>query len=164
MSRPPGRFGDIWESLGGAAGLLGIPGELISERNYSHQYFEGGFMFWWDNPADPNYIWAVHGNGDNGSGWNRYTDTWTNAESIYPPACLDAHEPNGPAHGFGKAWCENGEVRNGLRAALQPEFGSGDVYEKAIVQYFSNGVIFYVPADEKIWALSNDGNWRRFNK
>ncbi len=164
--RPPGRFGDIWDNLGGASGPLGIPGDLILDRNYSHQYFAGGFMFWWDNPSDPNYIWVVsnRGNANSGTGWSRQVDTWSNSEPAYPPACPDAHEPNGPKNGFGKLWCENSQVKNILGAAIQPEFGSGDVYEKAILQYFSDGVLFYVPADQKIWALMDNGSWQWFNR
>ncbi len=164
--RPPGRFGDIWDSVGGATGSLGIPGDIFFERNYSHQYFSSGLMFWWSNPAGPDYIWGVSngGNASSGTGWSRYVDTWSNSEPVLPPACPDAKEPNGPKHGFGKVWCENPAVKNTLGAAIQPEFGSGDVYEKAILQYFSKGVIFYIPANQKIWVLMDNGSWQQFNK
>ena len=161
--RIPALFDDIRKRFGGDSSPLGILEETL-ERDYACQYFEDGFMFWWDNPYGQNRIWVINGGGRayNGKGWSHYDDTWTEREA--PLGCPEIHPLNGPRYGFGKIWCENSDIRKKLGPALDTEFGSVNIFEKSTLQILSGGVMFYVPIDKKIWLLLNNGYWHTFDR
>jgi hypothetical protein len=165
--RPTPLFNAIWEELGGGAGALGYPtGEAITDRNYAKQYFERGFMYWWESPTPPEPIWVVvmpDPTANNGDTWARYDNAWDPSKPLFPPNCPEATEPLGPLAGFGVVWCDRPGVKEQVGAPRERESGSGDVYPKGAVQFFQHGVMFENPAERQIWALIEGGGWRRVN-
>jgi hypothetical protein len=161
------RFLELWEYLDGIEGPLGQRKHILYDRIYARQFFAGGYMFWWDNPDHQNYILVVENGGkaNSGSDWYQISDTWSEEKPIYPPNCPQAQEPNGPKYGFGEVWCNQLSVkqRKTLGLALEPEFGSGELFEKATLQFFEGGMMIYDPKDQKIWVLLKNGNWYMFD-
>jgi hypothetical protein len=163
--RPVPLFNGLWEELGSGAGPLGYPtGPAITSGNYAKQYFEHGFMFWWQSPTPPEPIWVV-GMPDlaanSGTIWARYDNTWNSNLPAFPPGCPQATDPLGPRSGFGIIWCDRAGVKEQLGAPREPEAGSGDIYPKGAVQFFQHGVMFENPRDRQIWALVEGVGWRR---
>ena len=83
--RPVPLFKGLWEGLGSGAGPLGYPtGPAVTSGNYAKQYFEHGFMFWWQSPTPPEPIWVV-GMPDlaanSGTLWARYDNTWNSSHA-----------------------------------------------------------------------------------
>lgn len=158
-------FNGLWEELGGGSGLLGYPtGPANTDRNYAKQYFERGYMYWWQSPVKPEPIWVVAMSGpaaNNGSAWERYDNAWDPGKPLFPPNCPEATEPLGPMAGFGVTWCDVLGVREWVGAPIEREAGSGDVYPKGAVQFFQHGVMFESPHDHQIWALVENVGWRR---
>jgi hypothetical protein len=150
----------IWNGLDDE-GKLGDGGPVYYRSNYSRQTFAGGFMLWWDNPDGADHIWVL-GLGqqaDGGDNWSRYDNTWTPDDPILPPDCPEAQEPFGPMMGFGKVWCDNPSVKDGIGGAQEKETASND----AIVQFFEKGVRFYFPVHQEIWMLHFDGTWKKYD-
>lgn len=163
--RPHPLFNGMWEELGGGSSPLGYPtGRAITDRNYAKQYFERGFMYWWQSPTSPQPIWTVvipDPTADSGTTWMHYDNAWDPSASLFPPNCPEATEPLGPMAGFGVTWCDRPGVKEQVGAPLEREFGSGDTYPKGAVQFFQHGVMFENPSDRQIWALVEDYGWRR---
>jgi serine/threonine protein kinase len=163
--RPVPLFKGMWETLGGGTSPLGYPtGPAVTTGNYAKQYFERGFMFWWQSPTPPEPIWVI-GMPDlaanSGETWARYDNAWNNSLPLFPPGCPQATDPLGPRSGFGLVWCDQAGVKERLGAPREPEAGSGDIYPKGAVQFFQHGVMFENPRDRQIWALVEGGGWRR---
>lgn len=140
---------------------LGTPVGRYPRSNYSRQYFEGGLMYWWENPAadlDPIYVIYNATNREQGNDWSQYKNTWTPDEPIVPDYCPEAGGPNGPIMGFGRLWCYNGAVKKDLVAATAPEEAKND----ATIEVYHDGIVFSIPLDEKIWVLLNDGTWKTY--
>lgn len=163
--RPYPLFNTMWEELGGGSSPLGYPtGSAITDRNYAKQYFERGFMYWWQSPSPPEPIWVVaipDPAANSGTTWTRYDNAWDSSKPVFPPNCPQATEPLGPMAGFGVTWCDRPGVKEQVGAPREREAGSGDVYPKGAVQFFQHGVMFENPRDRQIWALIAGGGWRR---
>ncbi len=161
---PNGRFKDIWFELGRGTSRLGYPtGPEINDRNYAKQSFENGLMIWWDNPDDPDYIWAIDSPADDfksGETSNRYPDTWEAGSDEY--SC-DRARIGGPIRGFGKVWCEWPELQARLGYPQEPEAGSGGRAPYAHVQFFQGGVFIYTPLNKEVYVLFAQGDWQRFD-
>lgn len=162
--RPEGRFLEIWTELGAGRGGLGYPlAAATPDRDYARQYFEGGFMYWWDSPTDPNPIWVFSVPDDtlaSGASWTRYDDRWDGRDRY---SCQAAREhPYGPVAGFGKVWCDEARVRNALGSPLEPEAGSAGNAPFGQVQFFQGGAMLYNPLNGEVWVLFAGDGWRRF--
>jgi hypothetical protein len=158
-------FNDLWEELGGGNGPLGYPtGPASEDGNYAKQYFQQGFMYWWQSPSQPEPIWVVtmpDFDATSGTTWARYDNDWHPGQPPFPANCPDAREPWGPRAGFGLIWCDRPGVKKRVGAPIEAEFGSGDVYPRGAVQFFQHGVMFENPADREIWVLIEGDGWRR---
>ncbi len=142
------------------ADQLGRLENRYPRSNYSRQYFEGGMMYWWDNPAGEDVILVIPqaGQAAEGDDWSRYKNTWQAPEPVFPPDCPEAKDPYGPMQGFGKLWCYNEVVKADMRLPVGSEFAKND----ASLEQYANGMIFSAPEDAKLWVLFNDGAWQAF--
>ncbi len=144
---------------------LGYPtSEASDNRDYARQYFEHGYLYWWDRPGGPGLIWAVEipqpaaGQGFHWIG--PYEDTWDEGD---PFSCDSARaNPNGPIRGFGKLWCDHPEIAQAIGAAREPEDGTGKSTNYGVVQFFQGGVMLYSPLEREVWVLFNGGVWQRY--
>jgi hypothetical protein len=157
-------FKPVWEQPE-VKTYLGYPIDEPSEdRRYARQYFERGYLYWWDNPDAQGLIWAVEipqPAADNGDHWTGpYEDLWEDGNDAY--SCDAArNNPNGPIRGFGKLWCENSEVAEGIGNASESEQGTGDTSSYGVVQFFQGGVMLFSPLDREVWVLFDAGYWQR---
>lgn len=129
--------------------------------NHASQTFDGGLMFWWENPATPlDPIYVIHDGAASNSGndWSQYKNTWTPDEPMIPDYCLEAREPLGPVMGFGRLWCYNNAVQSEMGNPLEPENGSNN----ATVELFEGGVVFSIPDEGVMYVLYNSGDWVQF--
>lgn len=136
-----------------------------ADRNYARQYFERGYLYWWDRPDGPGLIWVVEIPNpalSYGYGWRGpYEDTWKSGDD--PISCEAArHTPYGPQRGFGRLWCTHPEVAQIIGNARTPEAGTGDSEYKTVIQLFQGGLMFYSPLDGEIYVLFNSGMWQRY--
>lgn len=158
-----GIFEPVWEKPEVKAYLGYSTGEASDERRYARQYFEHGYLYWWDRPGGPGLIWAVEmpqPAAAQGFRWTGpYEDTWEGGD----PFSCDAARPNpdGPIRGFGKLWCERPEIAQAIGAARNPENGTGDTTNYGVVQFFQGGVMLYSPLDREVWVLFDGGTWQR---
>jgi hypothetical protein len=154
----------VWEKTE-VKDYLGYPtAEASADRHYARQYFEHGYLYWWDRPGPSDLIWAVEmpqpaaGQGFRWTG--PYDDTWDGGDSF---SCNAARaNPNGPVRGFGKLWCDHPEIAQAIGAAREPEDGTGNSTNYGVVQLFQGGVMLYSPLDREIWVLFNGGIWQRY--
>ncbi len=164
--RPASVFAAAWGALDEGAGPLGYPlGTPIQDRNYAKQLFEHGFMFWWEASQEPQPIWIVampNPGADTGDTWAQYEDLWDTGQPEFPMQCPEAGPPLGPGFGFGWTWCYESGVKELLGLPREAEFGSGDTFEKAAVQFFQGGVMLQNPADRQVWVLIYGSGWHRF--
>ncbi|MFQ5611972.1 MAG: Ig-like domain-containing protein [Anaerolineae bacterium] len=161
--RPEDPFLEIWDELGAGGGRLGFPtGPAIPDRNYAKQYFEGGFMYWWDRPEQPDTIWVFAAPDETlaaGQVWARFDDTWNGGD---PYSCDQAREHNfGPVAGFGWVWCQQAEVQQALGRPIEPEAGSSGNPPFSRVQFFQGGAMLDNPANREVWVLFAGGGWQR---
>jgi serine/threonine protein kinase len=139
---------------------LGPPEGRYPRSNHAYQIFEGGMMFWWENPAvqmDPIYVIPNAIEDTQGTDWSQYKNAWTADEPLVPDFCVDSKPPEGPVMGFGRLWCLNQSVKQELGSPLEAEAGGND----ATIELFGEGVAFSVPARNEIWVLFNDGTWQK---
>lgn len=163
--RPEGRFNSIWENLGGEASGLGYPiGPQISDRDFAKQYFSGGIMYWWDNPAGDNLVWVVavtDGSFQKGSQWHQFADSWSGGGDHSCDATRE-NGKRGPIRGFGKIWCGNSVISSQLGNPVEEERGSGGTPPYSIVQFFQGGIMVYNPLNSEVYVLFNSGEWQHF--
>jgi hypothetical protein len=144
---------------------LGYPTKAaIDGRHYARQYFERGYLYWWDQPDDHGLIWSMEirqPSARRGFRWTGpYEDTWDGGDSY---SCDAARaNPDGPIRGFGKLWCDNPEIAEAIGAARGSEQGTGDTNSYGVVQFFQGGVMLYSPLDREVWVLFNGGTWQRY--
>jgi serine/threonine protein kinase len=140
---------------------LGSSNGRYPRSNYSRQYFEGGMMYWWENPAvelDPIYVIHHAVSADEGNDWSQYKNTWTPDEPTVPDFCPEAAGENGPVMGFGRLWCYNTAVKADMGMAQEPEVAKND----ATIEMYSDGIVFSIPMDGQIWVLLSDGSWKTY--
>lgn len=156
-------FEPVWEQKE-VKDYLGYPTEPASDdRRYARQYFERGYLYWWDRPGARGLIWAVEipqSGANQGFRWTGpYEDTWDGGDAYSCEAARDA--PHGPVSGFGKLWCDRPPIARAIGDAREPERGTGDSTNYGIVQFFQNGVMLFSPLDREVWVLFNGGTWQR---
>jgi hypothetical protein len=143
---------------------LGYPIEATrDDRRYARQYFERGYLYWWDQPDDRGLIWAIEMSqpgAKQGFGWSGpYEDFWDGGE---PFSCDAARaNPDGPVRGFGKLWCDHPEISEAIGAARGSERGTDNTSSYGAVQFFQGGVMLYSPLDREVWVLLKGGTWQR---
>jgi hypothetical protein len=156
-------FETVWEQPE-VRDYLGYPTKAaIDDRHYARQYFERGYLYWWDQPDGLGQIWSVEisqPGARQGFRWTGpYQDTWDGGDSY---SCDAARaNPDGPIRGFGKLWCDNPEISKAIGAARGPEQGTGTTTSYGVVQFFQGGVMLYSPLDREVWVLFNGGTWQR---
>jgi hypothetical protein len=158
-------FHPIWEQPG-VKGYLGYPTEEASDaRHYARQYFERGYLYWWDQPNDRGLIWAVdipQPAANQGFHWaGPYEDTWNDGDKTH--SCDEAN-PNGPVRGFGKLWCDHPEIAEAIGMPAESERGTGNTTNYGVVQFFQGGVMLYSPIDREVWVLFEGGTWQRHGR
>jgi len=157
-------FEPVWEQPG-VKDYLGYPTRVaIDDRQYARQYFERGYLYWWDHPDDPGLIWAVEilqPSARQGLRWmGPYEDSWEEGD---PYSCDAARaNPDGPIRGFGKLWCDNPDIAQAIGAARGSEQGTGTTTSYGVVQFFQGGIMLYSPLDREVWVLFNGGDWQRY--
>ena len=159
-------FDRIYNDLDGYDNQLGMPQNLIYPCEYATQEFQGGVMFWWDNPHSKlNEIYVIRRAplDNNGRGWSLHVDTWTDGDPPTPPQELIHKTSISPKYGFGHLWTKNSGIRDMLGFPIKEEVTSaGGFLEKTTVQTFEGGLIFSVPREKTIWVLLDDGQWYVF--
>gem|GEM_PF-1315250 len=156
-------FKPIWEQEE-VKDYLGYPIEATrDDRRYARQYFERGYLYWWDQPDDRGLIWAIEMSqpgAKQGFGWSGpYEDFWDGGE---PFSCDAARaNPDGPVRGFGKLWCDHPEISEAIGAARGSERGTDNTSSYGAVQFFQGGVMLYSPLDREVWVLLKGGTWQR---
>ena len=164
--RPTGRFADVWNALNAANGDLGYPlTNPVGDRLCARQYFERGYMIWFDSPQDPDPVWAAVMpnpalNNDQKS--YKFTDTWP-GNPEYWCSEAQAHAPLGPKRGFGMLWCTYTNLRADIGNARDEEKGGPD-NPRCAVQPFQGGAIVHNPLDAKYWVFIDNGGWYRFDQ
>jgi hypothetical protein len=154
----------VWEKAE-VKDYLGYPtGAASADRRYAKQYFERGYLYWWDRPNARGLIWAVEmpqPAANQGLRWSgAYEDLWDGKDD-YSCAAARAN-PNGPVRGFGKLWCDHPEIATAIGAARDEERGTGDSANYGVVQVFQGGTMLYSPLDRLVWVLFDGGRWQRF--
>lgn len=153
----------VWAAVGGAEGRLGEPvAEAVLDRWTADQFFEGGVTFWRNNEsAATNQIYALfYGGGSDatrGDEWLAFEDEWHEGLPTYSCPQAEANGDLGPVRGFGKVWCENVGVRDGLGQPLVAERGASAGW-----QDFEGGSILWIDRVGYIYVLFDDGDWQRF--
>ena len=154
----------VWEKPNVGA-YLGYPLQIATaDRRYADQYFDRGYLYWWDRPGGPGQIWAIimpDPSAAQGYSWSGpYDDTWNGGD---PYSCEAARQaPFGPVSGFGKLWCDRSNIAQAIGAAREQESGTGDSTDYGVVQLFQGGIMLYSPLDRQVWILLNGGTWLRY--
>jgi hypothetical protein len=154
-----------WEKPG-VGDYLGYPTQPASDdRRYARQYFERGYLYWWDRPDGRGLIWVVEipqPGANQGTHWTGpYEDTWDGDDRF---SCQAARATSaGPVAGFGKLWCERPEIAQAIGIPIELEQGTGESTSYGVVQFFQNGVMLYSPLDHEVFVLFNSGGWRRYS-
>ena len=145
--------------------VVGYPIAPASDnRPYARQYFERGYMYWWNQPDAPGLIWVAQMPDEGamtGFGWiGPFEDSWDGGD----PFSCDAARSNtyGPRSGFGRLWCQHPEIAQTLGAAREPERGTGVSADYGVVQIFQGGTMLYSPLDREVWLLISGGAWQRY--
>jgi hypothetical protein len=158
-------FYPIWEQPE-VKDYLGYPTEEASDgHHYARQYFERGYLYWWDQPNTRGLIWAVdipQSAANRGFHWTGpYEDTWNDSDKTH--SCDEAN-PDGPVRGFGKLWCDNPEIAEAIGMPRDAERGTGNTINYGVVQFFQDGVMLYSPIDREVWVLFEGGTWQRHRR
>ncbi|NLF63305.1 MAG: hypothetical protein GX579_01755 [Chloroflexi bacterium] len=137
------------------------PQEAPVETAAAEQPFTGGKMIWLQNAAAV-YVFFPDGQ------WQRFADTWTEAEAESDPALTPPAGHFQPIRGFGKLWRENPDLRERLGWATSVELG----YTAAVQQPVSeageqitflrtyNGEVYYLQELEPgrgSWGIAASG-------
>ncbi len=160
----PEPFADVWVAMGEASGRLGDPvAEAVLERWVADQFFKGGLAYWRNNefvPANYVYVLLYEDGTDETQGtiWLQFEDVWREGMPEFSCSDAEANGTLGPRRGFGKVWCEEAAVRDGLGLPLGIEQGAN-----AGFQDFENGTMLWIARLGHIYVLYNDGDWERFD-
>jgi hypothetical protein len=145
--------------------VIGYPTAAADDSHqYARQYFERGYMYWWNRPDALGLIWVVQmpdAGAMTGFGWiGPFEDTWDGDDPISCDAAR--HNANGPRSGFGRLWCDHPEIAQTIGAAREPERGTGESVDYGVVQMFQGGTMLFSPLDREVWVLVNGGAWQRY--
>jgi hypothetical protein len=111
----------------------------------AEESFQNGRMVWRE---DNDRIYVLYNSGS----WGSYADSWN--ENLPEFTCGTNQSPPTPKRGFGKVWCDNSNVQQGLGNATSTESGANGA-----AQNYSGGVIFQTGSG-RVYVLYNSGSWR----
>lgn len=137
-----GPFAEVWRA---EQSRLGCATNPAHSSWLAVENFEKGLMFWRE---DSDRIFAVYQSGT----WQGFANTWRDGDPTY--TCGTETTPPTPLRGFGKAWCSNNTVREGLGSALDLERGFDSTlqdFERGIILRMDTGTIYLLFADGK-WS------------
>jgi hypothetical protein len=141
-----GPFAGIWQAK---KAQLGCAQGGAFTTFAAQERFERGHMFW---RQDTDRIYALYGHGV----WQSYDDIWVEGDSTFScPDIAPSQSPPTPARGFGKIWCAQDNVRNGLGNAVNAEHGFN-----AQVQVFDNATLLLSDGGST-YVFWDDGSWTR---
>lgn len=146
---PPAFFADLWAPRLAQLGCPD-PGGGIEGLVMVEQTFEGGRMFW---RGDEATIYAL----PDGRPFAAFADTWEESQPLYScPDLSPSQTPPTPQRGFGKVWCLEAGVRQGLGNATGQERAF-----RATAQPFDSGLIFQT--DAGVWYVleRRSNSWER---
>jgi Tol biopolymer transport system component len=123
---------------------LGCPNTGTFNITAVTENFQRGRMFW---RGDNRSIYVVYNSGR----WSSHSDTWREGQPAF--TCGVNSSPPTPVRGFGKVWCENSQVREGLGDATNQEYSI-----TATLQGFANGLV--MRAEGRTYVLFYSGEWR----
>jgi hypothetical protein len=159
----PQPFADVW-NVAAVSGRLGNPvAEAVLDRWVADQLFEGGLAYWRNNEFSPaNYIYVLFYAGGTdetqGAVWLQYEDLWHEGMPELSCPQAEANGALGPRRGFGKVWCEEVTVREGLGSPVAVEGGAD-----AGFQDFKGGTLIWASRLGYVYVLYDDGDWQRFS-
>ncbi len=110
--------------------------------------FEGGQMLWRQDNA---VIYVLTNDGR----WAQHDDLWREGDAEF--TCGELTNPPTPVRGFGRVWCDQPAVRQGLGAATAAEIG--DAGGRA--QDFANGMLLAAPDGSIFVLVGETATWRR---
>lgn len=110
--------------------------------------FVGGQMLWREDNA-VIYVLANDGR------WAQYDDLWREGDAEF--TCGEPANPPTPVRGFGRVWCDQPAVRQGLGAATAAEIGDAG----GQAQDFVNGMILAAPDGSLFVLVGETATWRR---
>ena len=110
--------------------------------------FEGGQMLWRQDNA---VIYVLTNDGR----WAQYDDLWREGDAEFN--CGEPTNPPTPVRGFGRVWCDQPAVRQGLGAATAAEIGDAG----GQAQDFVNGMILAAPDGSLFVLVGETATWRR---
>lgn len=134
------------------------PREAAVETAAAEQPFSGGVMIWLEAHKAIYVLYP-------GGAWQRFADTWTEAEPESDPALAPPDGHFQPVRGFGKVWREQLEVQEALGWATSPELGFTSQLQRPVsaageqvtfVRTF-NGQVYYlyeIEADSGAWGIA----------
>ena len=138
------RFREVYDAEGEQLGCPAAPpiGHLNARQSY-----EKGSMFWRQDTAR---IYVLYESG----GWQAFPDTWDEDQPVF--SCTEAKmgAPPKPQRGFGKVWCNESGVREGLGRATTEEVAS-----KGNVQDFRTGGAILLTDAGETFVLYPTGHW-----
>jgi WD40 repeat protein len=126
------------------AAQLGCPTTGSFNITAVTENFQRGRMFW---RGDNRSIYVLYSSGR----WSSHSDTWREGQPIF--TCGVNSSPPTPLRGFGKVWCENSQVQEGLGDATNQEYSI-----TATLQGFANGLV--MRAEGRTYVLFYNGEWR----
>lgn len=134
-------FHTVWENHAAQLGCATEDGKNIPmvAENFQH-----GRMFW---RSDNRVIYVLYNTGL----WASYTDGWREGNAEF--SCGNASSPPTPKRGFGKVWCENNNLRQGLGDAVDAEYATSGFF-----QGYGGGLI--LQTGSRTFIFYNDGTWR----
>ncbi len=143
-SGSPDYFADLWserrEQLGCPSGVRPV---MLVE-----QTFEGGRMFW---RSDLAVIYTLLESGS----YAQFEDTWEDSQPAYTcPEVGPQQTPPTPQRGFGKVWCTQPQVRQGLGNATSPERPFETTlqeFERGLIFQTDEGVIYILESQTNGW-------------
>lgn len=147
---PAGSLGAIWNSDTMVRSHLRCPTSAQLVTDMAEQPFEHGNMLW---RHDKGRIYVLYNTG----GWHWFFDTWQEGEAPY--SCQVEGPASGllqPIRGFGRLWCEQPEVREGMGWATLEEWGT-----QGTVQDFEEGVMFDMPGEGIFILYAGSGTWEQ---
>ncbi len=107
------------------------------------QSFVAGRMFWIEAT---DYIYAMASSGI----WYGTQDTWTNGDAEY--SCSEGQSV-GVKHGFGRAWCNQTNIRSALGSSIGGEYNT-----PATLAKFDWGFILKIEGRTYV-GYYNNGTW-----
>ena len=87
--------------------------------------------------------------------WAQYDDLWREGDAEF--TCGEPNNPPTPVRGFGRVWCDQSVVRQGLGAATAAEIGDAG----GQAQDFANGMLLAAPDGSTFVLVGESATWRR---